>query len=80
MTPTVSVVIVNFNAGPLLARCLSSLEQQRWRDFEVIVVDNASRDDSLPAAARLPWVQISQQDDIWVLCGQISACRRGAGY
>jgi GT2 family glycosyltransferase len=58
MTPTVSVVIVNFNAGPLLARCLSSLEQQRWRDFEVIVVDNASRDDSLPAAARLPWVQI----------------------
>ncbi|HEX4997202.1 MAG TPA: glycosyltransferase family 2 protein [Terriglobia bacterium] len=47
MNPTVSVVVVNFNRRALLERCLHSLEQQRFRDFEIVVVDNGSSDDSL---------------------------------
>ena len=40
----VSLIIVNYNAGPLLADCVNSgLEQVG----EVILVDNASTDDSL---------------------------------
>lgn len=43
----VSIVIVNYNAGSLLRHCLESIAQQTYTNWEVIVVDNASHDDSL---------------------------------
>ena len=48
--PCISVVIVNFNAGDRLAKCLRCLSGQSFRDFEIIVVDNDSRDDSIKQA------------------------------
>lgn len=42
----VAVIIVNYNAGAMLARCLEALEQQTYRDFHTIVVDNGSSDGS----------------------------------
>jgi GT2 family glycosyltransferase len=45
--PIVSVVIVNLNRRDLLAQCLESLWRQTIADFEAIVVDNGSKDDSL---------------------------------
>ncbi len=45
--PKVSVIIVNHNGERLIARCMRSLERQTYRDFEIIVVDNASTDSSL---------------------------------
>ena len=42
-----SVIIVNYNSGPRLARCLAHLSRQRFRDFETIVFDNASQDGSI---------------------------------
>ena len=50
MPPTVSVVVVNWNGAPLLADCLGSLREQTFRDFELILVDNGSRDGSLDVA------------------------------
>lgn len=51
MTPTLmSVIIVNYNSGDCLGQCLHALSQQSYSDFEVILVDNASSDDSLKAA------------------------------
>lgn len=44
--PLVSVVIVNWNGKHLLDDCLGSLLDQTFSDFEVIVVDNGSRDGS----------------------------------
>lgn len=43
----VSVIIVNWNAGDLLARCASSLVAQTVLPHEIIVVDNASTDGSV---------------------------------
>ena len=43
----VSVVIVNWNGKHHLTECLDSLFKQRFRDFEVIVVDNGSQDGSV---------------------------------
>ena len=43
----VSVVIVNFNAGDYLAAAVESVLSQAEVATEVIVVDNASSDDSL---------------------------------
>jgi GT2 family glycosyltransferase len=42
----VSVVVLNWNRAELLLECLESLVAQRFRSFEVIVVDQGSRDDS----------------------------------
>jgi len=44
--PRVSVVIASWNNGAYLHRCLESLSVQTVTDFEVIVVDNGSGDDS----------------------------------
>ncbi|MEJ0070468.1 MAG: glycosyltransferase family 2 protein [Pseudomonadota bacterium] len=48
--PRVSVLIVNFNSGDYLARCLDALCRQSVVMFEVLVLDNASHDDSFVRA------------------------------
>ncbi|MHB8109978.1 MAG: glycosyltransferase family 2 protein [Syntrophorhabdaceae bacterium] len=45
--PRVSVVIPNLNGKQLLPMCLNALREQTFTDFEVIVVDNGSRDGSI---------------------------------
>lgn len=42
----VSIIILNYNAGKLLVDCVDSIMQSKYRDFEIIVVDNASKDKS----------------------------------
>jgi glycosyltransferase involved in cell wall biosynthesis len=42
--PAVSVIIPTFNAAHLIGRCLDSFACQRWRNFEVLVVDGGSAD------------------------------------
>lgn len=41
------VVILNFNSLEYTLACLDSLERQSFRDFDVLVIDNASRADDL---------------------------------
>jgi len=50
--PEFAVIVANWNGAHLLPTCLSSLRRQTWRDFETIVVDNGSADDSLTVLAR----------------------------
>lgn len=47
----VAVIIVNFNSGGRLARAIAALERQTFRDFEVVVFDNASGDGSAEVAS-----------------------------
>lgn len=57
--PLVTVVIPNWNGAAHLPTCLESLRRQTFRDFEVIVVDNGSTDESLALLARdYPEVQV----------------------
>ncbi len=42
----VSAIIVNWNGKQWLSKCLKSLEEQTYKNIEIIVVDNASVDDS----------------------------------
>ncbi len=46
MSPTVSVVIPNYNNGPLLADAINSVLNQSFRDVDVWIVDDGSTDDS----------------------------------
>lgn len=41
------IIVVNFNAGAYLDRCMKAVQAQTRDDFEVVVVDNASHDGSL---------------------------------
>lgn len=57
--PRVTVVIPNWNGRPHLPECLAALAAQRFRDFEVLLVDNASADDGVAwTAAHHPEVRV----------------------
>ena len=43
----VSIIILNYNAGQLLLECVKSVLETDYENFEIIVVDNASKDDSI---------------------------------
>jgi len=45
--PEVSVIVVNWNGKHFLEVCLPALRRQTFRDFETILVDNASEDGSI---------------------------------
>lgn len=70
---TVSVIIVNYNAGPLLASCVASALSQ---STEIIIVDNASADMSTYAVASAwPHIKIIKNDSN---LGFATACNIGA--
>ena len=47
----VSVIIVSYESGPTLERCLAGLKAQTFTDFEILLVDNASTDGAPQAGA-----------------------------
>jgi len=47
MKPVVSFIVPVFNGAPWVERSLSSLQRQTYPDFEAIVIDDGSQDDSL---------------------------------
>lgn len=51
--PLVSVVIPTFNRAGLLARALHSVRQQTYPNLEIIVVDDASRDDTATVVEKI---------------------------
>ncbi len=50
--PKISIVICAYNVSQLIDNVLHSLEQQTFRDFEVIVVNDGSTDDTSAAARK----------------------------
>lgn len=48
-SPHISVVIINYNGGAFLQDAVDSLARQTYRDFELILLDNASTDGSAQA-------------------------------
>ena len=45
--PKVSVIIVNLNGKQLLEKCLKSLMKINYENYEIILVDNNSKDESI---------------------------------
>jgi GT2 family glycosyltransferase len=61
--PRVSIVIPNWNGMKHLPDCMNAIARQTYRDFETIVVDNASSDESLDyLRAQWPDVRIVALD------------------
>ncbi|MGZ4810052.1 MAG: glycosyltransferase family 2 protein, partial [Thermoanaerobaculia bacterium] len=49
--PLVSIVVITWNSARFLPRCFAAIRAQTYKPIEVIVVDNASADDSAALAA-----------------------------
>lgn len=60
-TPRASVLVCSYNGGRTLAQCLSSLRELDYPDYEVIVVDDGSTDDTRAILADFPDVKAIHQ-------------------
>jgi GT2 family glycosyltransferase len=58
--PSVSILIVNYNGADLLPGCLTSLASATYARREVVLVDNASTDNSQTILRDFPWVNVVQ--------------------
>lgn len=77
--PMISVIVPTFNAASTIDACLASISRQGWRQFEVVICDGASSDDTVALALRwqseLLHLRVdSRKDD-----GVYDAINRGIG-
>jgi glycosyltransferase involved in cell wall biosynthesis len=82
MTPLVSVIIPTFNRLQYLRASIDSVLKQSFRDFEVIVQDNASVEDPAPLIAGLGDARVRlyrNATNIGQTNNIVTACARAAG-
>lgn len=48
----ISTIIIAYNSATHLPRCLDCIKSQTYRNFEIILIDNASQDESLAIAKK----------------------------
>jgi glycosyltransferase involved in cell wall biosynthesis len=60
-TPKVSVVVCTYNGSKTLDGCLRSLERLNYPDYEVVLVDDGSKDSVPEIAARYPYIRYHAQ-------------------
>jgi len=77
----VSVTIVTWNSAQHLGECLASLAQQDCRDFEVVIVDNASSDQTRKILRDVEsrWRVIYNESNAGFAAGQNQAIAASAG-
>lgn len=67
--PRVSVIIVTWNALPLLKTCLPSVVATRYPDLELILADNASTDGTGAwVRETYPQIRIVRHPENWAFC------------
>lgn len=68
--PSVTVVIVTWNSEKDILLCIKSLMEQNFNDFNIVVVDNASKDNTLKIISdNFPEVKILPQTENLFLTG-----------
>jgi GT2 family glycosyltransferase len=78
-TPRVSVVVCSHNGGATLDECLRSLSTLDYPDYEVIVVDDGSTDDSREILARFPGVVAIHQIHLGLSAARNAGLRHATG-
>lgn len=69
-SPFFSIVTATYNASEVLPRLLASLSEQTCRDFELIIQDGASSDDTISVIKnwmdRLPYISLVSAKDLGI--------------
>mgnify|MGYP002765295125 FL=1 len=68
----VTIVIPNYNGKRLLENCLKTLEQQTYKDFKVLVVDNGSSDGSTEVSSEKLELEIISLKENLGFCGAVN--------
>lgn len=61
--PKVSVIVCAYNAERTMGRCLDSLEQLNYPNYEVIVVNDGSTDNTREICQRYGYIRLINQDN-----------------
>ena len=69
MNSLVSVIVPVYNKEDVLSRCLNSIKNQSYTYFEVLLVNDGSKDKSLPILkCKKCWIRLCQ-GGIYLFCG-----------
>lgn len=87
LMPEVFIIILNFNGWPDTKECLASLEKVDYDNFEVVLIDNASKEKPPLVADKFPNLKITQifnEENLGFAGGNNQGIKlaqeRGAGY
>ena len=75
MSPILSIIIPAYNAAAYLQPCLDSIFSQEYTDFETIVIDDGSTDNTATLLEQYPQVKVIRQENQ----GMSTARNRGIG-
>ncbi len=79
MTDFISIIIPNYNGSATIGKCLEAALASSYRDFEVIVVDDCSEDDSIEVIKGFPCklLQLNQHSGAAKARNMGAACSHG---
>ncbi len=77
--PKVSVLVCSYNGARTLEACLQSLRGLNYPDYEVVLVDDGSKDNTPEIAARFPDVKYVRQDNMGLSYARNVAAREASG-
>ena len=68
-SPSITVIILNYNAGKILLDCVSSVLKSDYDNFEVLVVDNNSKDQShKDCKKKFPQIRMIENNENFGYC------------
>lgn len=79
MNKFISVIIPNYNGRATIGKCLEAAFASSYRDFEVIVVDDCSTDDSTETIGRFPCTLIRLDSHSGASAARNAGARNGKG-
>ncbi len=78
INPKVGIVLINWNSGVKTIHCIESIQKPESFQYEIIVIDNGSKDGSLEKLkARFPDLRIFENK---ANMGFVGACNQGLKY
>ncbi|MBY0009530.1 glycosyltransferase family 2 protein [Paenibacillus typhae] len=63
MDKLISVVVVNYNGAEFIAECIDSVIKQTYTNWELIILDNNSTDNSIAIIEEYPFVKLMKSNE-----------------